>query len=140
MQPLQLTFAIHRATHRIAIFIGRNIPGLSQAEAHILCHLIETGDSTVGGLHRAFAHKRSTLTSILDRMEAGGLITRRTSQSDRRSFVVSLTRAGRTQGAKIHRLLESLEKEVLRGAPHAETRNFVRLLERAGEAVTRIRR
>jgi DNA-binding MarR family transcriptional regulator len=111
---LELIFGIHRATHRIGLYIQRHAPDLTQAEAHILCHLHESGDSAVSALHRAFAHKRSTLTSVLDRLDARGLITRESSQTDRRSFVIRLTAAGKKKATRIHRQLESLEAEVLR--------------------------
>lgn len=111
---LELIFGIHRATHRVGLYIQRHAPDLTQAEAHILCHLHESGDSAVSGLHRAFAHKRSTLTSVLDRLDARGLVTRESSQTDRRSFVIRLTSSGKKKAARIHRQLESLESEVLR--------------------------
>ncbi|HEV2688504.1 MAG TPA: MarR family transcriptional regulator [Bryobacteraceae bacterium] len=125
---LQLIFGIHRATHRIGLYIQRHAPDLNQAEAHILCHLHEAGDSSVAELHRAFAHKRSTLTSVLDRLESRGLITRESSREDRRSFVVSLTRAGKTKAAKIHRVLERLEAGALRGSDHEAVTRFNQLL------------
>ena len=111
---LELIFSIHRATHRIGLYIQRHAPDLTQAEAHILCHLHEFGDSALSDLHRAFAHKRSTLTSVLDRLDARELVTRESSQKDRRSFVVRLTPSGKKKAAKIHRQLEALEAGVLR--------------------------
>jgi len=125
---LQLIFGIHRATHRIGLYIQRNAPDLTQAEAHILCHLHESGDSAVSSLHRAFAHKRSTLTSVLDRLDSRGLITRESSKKDRRSFVVSLTRTGKKKAAQIHRLLESLESGVLRANDREAIATFDRVI------------
>ena len=125
---LQLTFGIHRATHQIGLFIQRSVPGLTQAEAHILCHLHESKDATVAALHQAFAHRRSTLTSVLDRLAAAGLIAREPSQTDRRSFVISLTPAGRKKAAKVHRLLESLENSVLEGTGRRRLELFNQLL------------
>ena len=110
---LQLIFNIHRATHRIGLFIQRRAPDLTQAEAHILCHLHESGDSIVAELYKAFAHKRSTLTSVLDRLESRKLVRRSSSTKDRRSFVISLTAAGKKKAAGIHQHLESLESAVL---------------------------
>ena len=128
---LELIFSIHRATHRIGLYIQRQAPDLTQAEAHILCHLHEFGDSAVSGLHRAFAHKRSTLTSVLDRLDARGLVTRESSQKDRRSFVVRLTPAGKKKAAKIHRQLASLEAGVL----HANDR---RTIEAFGQVIHKL--
>lgn len=133
---LEIIFSIHRTTHRIGLFIQRHMPGLTQAEAHILCHLHESGDSTISDLHRAFAHKRSTLTSVLDRLVASGLVTREPSEKDRRSFLVELTAAGRKKAAKVHRLLESLEAGVLRGSDRHKIEAFdqlIRALEQKAE-------
>jgi DNA-binding MarR family transcriptional regulator len=127
---LRLIFAIHRTTHRIGLFISRHMPDLSQGEAHILSHLIESGDVTIAELHRAFAHRRSTLTSVLDRLVERGLVTRQTSQRDRRSFVVSLTRAGKAKAGKVHRLLETIEAEALRGADRKTIDIFTEVIGR----------
>jgi len=127
---LQLIFGIHRATHRIGLFIQRRVPDLTQAEAHILCHLHEHGDSSIADMHRAFAHKRSTLTSVLDRMDSRGLILRVLSEKDRRSFVVSLTRRGKTKAARVHGLLESLEAGVLRATDRRALDAAAQVLQR----------
>ena len=118
---LRLVLGIHRATHRIGLFIQEHAPGNTQAEAHILCHLNEAGDSSIAQLHRAFAHKRSTLTSVLDRLNERGLVKRSVSPRDRRSFVVSLTRTGRKEAARVHAALEALEQNVLK---HCDRHNL----------------
>jgi len=134
--PLRLIFSIHRTTHRIGLFIQRHMPDLNQAEAHILCHLIEFGDSTIADLHGAFAHKRSTLTSVLDRLVARGLVTRETSPKDRRSFIVALTRPGKAKAAKIHRYLETLEGEALHGADRKTVDAFAEVIGRVERVAT----
>jgi DNA-binding MarR family transcriptional regulator len=108
--PLRLIPEIHRATHRIGIYL-ENIPdlGITQGEAHILSHLAAAGDSTIAELHRALAHRRSTLTSILDRLAARGFITRDTGAKDRRTFVVGLTKKGKKVAADVYRKLAQLE-------------------------------
>lgn len=125
---LRLIFGIHRATHRIGLFIQSRMPDLTQAEAHILCHLHEAGDSSIAELHNAFAHKRSTLTSVLDRLDARGLVRRESSLKDRRSFVVSLTSAGKKKAMKVHALLESLETGALRGCGRDAVETFDQLI------------
>ena len=126
---LRLILGIHRTTHRIGLFIRRHAPDLNQAEAHILCHLLESGDSTIADLHRAFAHKRSTLTGVLDRLVERGLVTRAPSQQDRRSFIVSLTRSGAAKAAKVHKCLEDLETKALHGAARKTVDAFHEIIE-----------
>lgn len=127
---LRLIFDIHRTTHRIGLFIQRHAPDLNQAEAHILCHLAESGDATIADLHRAFAHKRSTLTSVLDRLVARGLVTREPSLADRRSFLVALTRSGAAKAAKVHKHLEALEAGALRSADRKSVEAFHEVIRR----------
>src|SRR5262252_3107859 len=75
---LKLIPALHHATHSVSVFLDRHSAlGVTQAEAHILTHLWAEGESTVGQLHGAFGHRRSTLTSILDRLADRGLISRK---------------------------------------------------------------
>jgi DNA-binding MarR family transcriptional regulator len=129
---------IHRTTHQIGLYIERSGLSLNQGEAHILAHLASAGDSTVGELHKAFAHKRSTLTSFLDRLAERRLIRREVHSKDRRSFVVSLTPAGKVVARKIHRHLETLEKAALRGAKPAKITAFADLIGAVEKAATRL--
>ena len=108
-----LVFAIHRMTHEIAVALERANLGVSQAEAHILAHLAENGDSTVGDIHRTFGHKRSTLTSILDRLEARQLIERVLNSRDRRSLLVKLTDSGKPVARAVRAWMRRLENDVM---------------------------
>src|ERR671918_398688 len=99
---LRLIPHIHRATHRIGVHIaGLGNPEVHHAEANVLAHLANAGESTIGEGHRAFGHKRSTLTSILDRLEARRLIARTSDDRDRRTFIISLTRSGRAAARRV---------------------------------------
>jgi DNA-binding MarR family transcriptional regulator len=133
---LQLVLDIHRATHQIGLYIQRHAAGLSQAEAHILCHLDEAGDSPLADVHRAFAHKRSTLTGVLDRMEEEGLIRREASPDDRRSYIIQLTAAGKKKASRIHKLLESLEAKALPAAGRGGVASFHKLVTALEAAAT----
>src|SRR5258707_4094028 len=88
-KPLRLIPEVHRATHRIGIFLDSL--GITQGEGHILSHLAAAGDSTIAELHRALAHRRSTLTSILDRLAERQVITRESDPIDAPSFIVRLS-------------------------------------------------
>ena len=107
---------LHRATHAVALYLQACRPplGVSQGEAHVLDHLAEVSACPLGELARAFGHRRSTLTSILDRLEARGLVRRALRAEDRRSFQVSLTPAGRALAARVHAALTRLEGALLR--------------------------
>ena len=102
---------------------------VTQAEAHILAHLAAEGEATIGDVHRAFAHKRSTLTSILDRLERRGLIQRISDPRDRRTFVIRLTRRGRVLARRVTAHLEAFEKRALARLPARDVKAFTSVLE-----------
>src|SRR5262245_65497066 len=101
--PLRLVPQIHRATHRIGLYLAdlREF-GLSQGESHILAQLAASGPATIADLHRGLAHKRSTLTSILDRLVDRGFVTRTDGEADRSTFIVTLTAKGKWVALRVH--------------------------------------
>jgi DNA-binding MarR family transcriptional regulator len=132
---LRLIPAVHRATHGIALFIERHNPGLSQGEAHILAHLAEKGEQTVGQCLDALAHRRSTLTGILDRLEKRGAIERLPHEQDRRTFVVKLTGPGKKLAQDVHKLLAEVEARVLAELKGKQVKGFDAVLEAMTGAV-----
>jgi DNA-binding MarR family transcriptional regulator len=131
--PLRLIPDLHRATHRVGLRLeAEGRPAVSQAEAHILAHLAPRGQGTVAELHAALAHRRSTLTSVLDRLEGAGLVTRGPSASDRRSVEVRLTAPGKRAAAAVHRRLAGIEKRALAGRSPRAVRDLLAVLEALG--------
>jgi len=123
--PLRLVHPVHRATHRIGLYLDDlREPGLTQGEAHILALLAHSRRANVADLHRGLAHKRSTLTSILDRLAARGLITRAVGETDRRTFVVRLTAKGRKLAQRVQRHLSALERAVVGRVRAADIKGF----------------
>ena len=109
MRKLELVPRIHKATHRIDVYVGELGISITQGEAHVLAHLAEHGDSTINEIHRAFGHRRSTLTSIIDRLEARGVVERNMNPADRRTLLVRLTRSGAPLAGKVHSSLARFE-------------------------------
>jgi DNA-binding MarR family transcriptional regulator len=128
-QPLKLIPPIHRATHRIGLHIAQMSElGVTQPEAHILDHLACNGDCTVGALYNAFAHRRSTLTSVLDRLSEKKLIAREASEEDRRTFVIRLTPAGKVLATRLHDALRELEARVIALVSARDVDGFAKVL------------
>jgi len=121
VQHLTFIPRLHRATHAVALALASD-PDLdvSQAEAHVLAHLHEAGPARISELHERFGHRRSTLTSVLDRLEQRALITRNNDPTDRRSFVVNLTPKGRSVAATVHGALLEIERAALAGLSEAK--------------------
>ena len=124
--PLRLVHPVHRATHRIGLYLDDlEERGLTQGEAHILALLAHSPHrANVADLHRGLAHKRSTLTSILDRLARRRLVTRAVGETDRRTFIVKLTAKGRRLARRLQRHLSALERAVVRRVRAADVRGF----------------
>lgn len=84
--------------------------GITEAEAHLLAHMVGRPSPTVLDLEQALRMRRSTMTSVLDRLEARGLVRRTVNAADRRSFVVSLTAEGTRTAAAVRALWASIER------------------------------
>lgn len=101
---------------------------MSQGEAHILALLATAGPSTIAHLHHGLAHKRSTLTSILDRLAERGFVTRAVGTADRRTFVITLTAKGGQVARRVHRHLTDLERAAAARVSAADIRGFMKVL------------
>jgi DNA-binding MarR family transcriptional regulator len=136
--PLNLVPPIHRATHRIGLYLaslGKH--ALSQGEAHILASLAASGPATIAELHKGLAHKRSTLTSILDRLVDRGFVTRTVGESDRRTFVVTTTASGRKVSRDVLRHLADLERAVGARVSKDDVRGFLKVVAAVEEEAHR---
>jgi DNA-binding MarR family transcriptional regulator len=126
---LRLVHPVHRATHRIGLYLDHlRERRLTQGEAHILALLAHSGRANVADLHRGLAHKRSTLTSILDRLARRRLITRAVGETDRRTFVVRPTAKGRKLAQRVQRHLSALERAVVRRVSAADIKGFNKVI------------
>lgn len=133
---LDLVLQLHRATHRVGLFLEAWAPPLetSQAEAHVLVFLHQAGPCTVGEVHRAFAHKKSTLTGVLDRLAAKDWVAREANPADRRSTLVRLTEAGETQAGRVRGALERLGADLARVLAPGDLETAHRCLKALEEA------
>src|SRR5579872_5319527 len=92
--------AVERTTHAIGVWIESALRdlGMTQAEAHLAGYLTQVFRCSINDLHHIFGHRRSTLTSILDRMEGRGLVRRVPHPTSRRSVMVEMTDEGEIAG------------------------------------------
>jgi DNA-binding MarR family transcriptional regulator len=132
---------VERAAHAIAIWIETALKdvGISQVEAHVLGYLAPLGRCSINDLHRDFGHRRSTLTSILDRLEGRGMVRRMPHPTSRRSVMVELTEQGRAAAERVSALLDDLDAAVRKATTTRDLEGFYRVLT-ALEEVTHDRR
>src|SRR5581483_11841402 len=93
------------------------------------------GDMRMRELARRLGLATSTVTRLVDRLEAAGLAERRRERPDRRSVLVGLSGAGHDALTGIRRRLRASLRELVAGlAPH-EQGELLRLLTKLGEAL-----
>jgi DNA-binding MarR family transcriptional regulator len=118
---------MQRATHAAGVRLEGLLSesGVSQGEAHVLALLSDGAEHTVGDLQRGLSHRPSTLSGILDRLEARKLIRRGLNSADRRSFLISLTRSGRVVARTVVEALQSIEDEAMQGVAARDRAGFL---------------
>jgi DNA-binding MarR family transcriptional regulator len=80
-------------------------------------------------LGAAVGARPTTLTSLLDRLERRGHITRGTRPGDRRSVLIGLTGSGRATADVITQALTSLETRALDGLSREAVAGFYAVLD-----------
>ena len=125
----KLAARIHEASHKwlMGELAAAGLKSLVPSHGDVLAYLFAHGEATMHEL-ADFAHRtRPTMTVLVDKMEAAGLVKREASKIDSRSTVVRLTKCG----------------EALRGTFESISSRFIALLcagvsEREAEMVERI--
>jgi len=74
--------------------------GVTPTQLSVVKLLREIGDLSLSSLSKEIRAHNSTVTGIVDRMEAAGLVERARSDEDRRVWIIRLTAAGRKVAEK----------------------------------------
>lgn len=91
------------------------------------------GDMRMRELAHRLGLATSTVTRLVDRLEAAGLAERRSERPDRRSILVGLSGSGRDALAGIRKRVRALLRELIGGLSSQEQGELIRLLKKLGE-------
>jgi DNA-binding MarR family transcriptional regulator len=121
---------IERAAHAVGLYLAnRSGFELTQAEAHVLAFLHPRCEARINEIHEAFGHRRSTLTSVVDRLEKRKLLERASDPADRRVVVVALTPAGSALAKDVFGALRALETGALATFSKTQVAAFLLVLD-----------
>ncbi|MFJ4797919.1 MarR family winged helix-turn-helix transcriptional regulator [Kitasatospora purpeofusca] len=111
--------ALQRATHATLQVLAAELVDLdlTPSEINALANLADGRGRTVSELGAAAGTRPTTLTSVLDRLERRGHITRGTRPGDRRAVLVELTASGRVAAGTIRLAVTELEQRALHDLP-----------------------
>jgi len=124
--PGSVILALHRATHATLHALTTALADLDlpAADIDVLAILADGAGRTVGALATATATRPSTLTSLLDRLIKRGYIERELDPADRRSFLISLTPAGRAVAQHGAAAIADIERQALAAVTPAQRAGF----------------
>lgn len=125
-------------------FLMRRVLGsiLQQADAQLVDHdltyvqwlplykLSIDSETTNASMARDLGMDPASITRVLDRIEAKGLLRRERSQTDRRVVHLALTDAGREVAAEVPKVLSRVLNQHLNGFSHAECELLLSMLRR----------
>ena len=111
--------ALQRATHATLHVLSAELVDLdlTASEINALANLADGRGRTVSELGAAAGTRPTTLTSVLDRLERRGHITRGTRPGDRRAVLIELTSSGQRAATTIRQAIADLEHRALDGLP-----------------------
>lgn len=115
----QLCFALYSASHAFTRVYKPLLDqlGLTYPQYLVMLLLWEQDGQTVGALGERLLLDSSTLTPLLKRLEAAGLIERRRSAEDQRQVRVYLTSAGRDLYAQAQSIPSCIVTAIARPVP-----------------------
>jgi DNA-binding MarR family transcriptional regulator len=126
----QLFFRLWRASHTGTAAALESI-GLTPALFAVL-NLLRTRDGAIQQeIASVMGIDPSTMVSLIDELESGGLAKRRRHPKDRRAREVAITTKGRRVLERARQMAIQVEDDVLRGLTPAERRRLLTLLRRA---------
>jgi len=127
--------ALHRATHATLHALTTRLADLDlpAADIDVLAILADGAGRTVGALASATATRPSTLTSLLDRLTKRGYLVRELDPADRRSFLISLTPAGRAVAEHAAAAISDLERQALATVTPEQRAGFHVLIDALAE-------
>ena len=111
--------ALQRATHATLQVLAVELAGLglTGSEINALANLADGHSRSVSELGRAVGTRPTTLTSVLDRLEQRGHITRSPRPGDRRGVLIELTSSGRNAAVTIRNAVTRIEQRALGPLP-----------------------
>ena len=123
--------ALQRATHATLQVLAAELVDLdlTASEINALANLADGRGRTVSELGAAVGIRPTTLTSVLDRLERRGHISRGARPGDRRVVLIGLTATGQATAGTIRQAIAALEARALAALPPAAIAGFRAALE-----------
>ena len=137
----EMGFLLSRATWAMNNSVNRmlrenGLPDISVAYFAVLQTLWENDGLSITDLGEKAQLEKSTMTSLIDRMEGAGLVKREEHPTDRRAYKICLTPRGKSLEENLDQVVTRAYRHLTRGISEedlaAATKVSRRLIENAG--------
>ena len=136
LRPADLTFLLHAAAERMGTELDRAAVaiGLRDVRDWLVLAALDDGEQrTQLELSRMVCVDKTTLISVLDRLEERGLVKRTADPADRRVRIPQITAAGRRVYGKFADARDIAEAQALDGIAPDEREQLLMLLARVAD-------
>jgi len=116
--------------HMLRQLADLGLEGLGPSHAGILGRLFQHGDMAMAQIAAAIRRDKSTVTTLVRKLESMGYVTRRKAPNDARKSLISLTPKGRALRPGYERIVHELTEQALAGLDSGERRTLMGLLQR----------
>jgi DNA-binding MarR family transcriptional regulator len=112
--------------------------GMTAQEAALLVHCVEEGETSAGKLAKAMGRDKGKITHFVDRLEAGGFLTRRSDPRDRRLFIIKATNKGERVAPQLKARFEEVRGQFFTGVPNVDIDRFENVLSQLHQNAERL--
>ena len=125
-------YQLNKANQAAARFLSEKLApsGVTAVQGVALNFLFQGDEITSRQLGERTKLDSATLTGLLDRLEAGGLVERRPNPADRRAILICLTKKGKRVAGEVHKTIETANRELLSSFGVQEERGLKAMLKR----------
>ena len=129
--PFRVLSPIHQANRQTSLHIDALLADLSVTaqEGQVLAFVSARDGVPVTAIVRLLGVSKSTVTSLLRRLETAGLMHRGGNPDDARSWLVSATPKGRRNGAAARERVLELERRIQARVTDADMRALARIVD-----------
>ncbi len=122
------TWAMNNAVNRLVRENGQT--DVSVAYFAVLQALWESDRMSITDLGEKAQLEKSTMTSLIDRMEAAGLVRREDHPTDRRAYQICLTPRGKELEEKLDEVVARADRHLTRGIAEEDLQKAIRICKR----------
>ncbi len=107
-----------------------NVREFNGAQGTIIFVLTNEGPMPIKDIGKATGLAKTSLTSMLDRMEKQGLIEKRENENDKRSTIIALNERSKSYKEVIEKVSQRVSKEYYKGLRAKEVERFEATLQK----------